>query len=328
MGYKTDFENVSKYVQGSIWHWNNKRELIPGVQGMDRPVLIISNDKFNESSGVVTCATITTTLYDSPVHVPIHITADCHIQCEQIQVIAKEELGSFKGLLPESVMAQVKEKLKIQFNIGADRNTDILLGITKQISNLDKKVTGVVNDVNASVALLLEQAERGFGLPNVETDFLKLVLDLNSAMEKIATEVDKIKAAPAPVEAPADELEPIVRVIKSRTGQKHRRYTDEEKAIITDPATTVEAIMEKFGFDKPAALKTKNYFIKRGGGQSDPNTDRHKGKRLTQAEMCFIADPANSIELIMEKFGYKRTSAQNARYRCRKILKEKSNPSS
>ena len=328
MGYKTDFENVSKYVQGSIWHWNNKRELIPGVQGMDRPVLIISNDRFNESSAVVTCATITTTLYDSPVHVPIHITADCHIQCEQIQVISKEELGNFKGLVPESVMAQVKEKLKIQFNIGADRNTDILLGITKQIASLDKRVTNVVNDVNASVSLLLEQAERGFGLPNVETDFLKLVLDMNSSMEKIAAEVEKIKAAPTPVQSHTDEPEPIACLIKSRAGQKHRRYTDEEKAFITDPATTVEAIMERFDFDRPTALKTKNYFIKRGGGQSDSSLDRHKGKRLTHAEMEFIADPANSIETIMEKFGYKRTSAQNARYRCRKILKEKSNLSS
>jgi len=111
---------ANKYVQGSVWRWKNDRELKPGVQGGERPVLIISNDKLNETSVAVNCVTITTVIKHSPVHVSAHIDADSEIQCEQIHTISKTELIEFKGMVPPDILAQVKAKLRFQLDMYPD----------------------------------------------------------------------------------------------------------------------------------------------------------------------------------------------------------------
>jgi len=120
-------KSTNKYVQGSVWYWKNEREKMPGVQNGERPILIVSNDTFNAYSPVVTCASITTVPKVSPVHVSIHVYEDSDIQCEQIHTVSKNELDDYIGMVPHDILKQVKEKLKIQFDLDTDRTYELLV---------------------------------------------------------------------------------------------------------------------------------------------------------------------------------------------------------
>lgn len=100
---------------------------MPGVQNGERPILIVSNDTFNAYSPVVTCASITTVPKVSPVHVSIHVYEDSDIQCEQIHTVSKNELDDYIGMVPHDILKQVKEKLKIQFDLDTDRTYELLV---------------------------------------------------------------------------------------------------------------------------------------------------------------------------------------------------------
>jgi len=320
-----DLEQPHKYVQGSVWHWNNSRIYdYGGVRAKERPAIVVSNNTFNSFSPVVNVVTVTGILKESPTHIPFFVSKDSHIQCEQIHTVPKEELLSFRGLISSNLLTQLQAKLKFQFGIGDDNNAELLNIINRQIDGMGRKLNMVFSDVSASVDLLLEQAQKGFGLPAVEEDFLKVVLDLHSSVNVIADKVAAISvlqpsaAVQNPLDAAPEESPAAENSIQLRPGQKRRRYTSEEKAFIADPNTSIEAVVERFGFTtESAAQKMIRYFRK----QLSIEAPRKKAKnRFSEADKAFIIDPDNSIEALLEKFGYNKSTAYTLR---RKLRKEK-----
>jgi len=171
---------VNKFVHGSIWKWETDKfqneEYKKGVQSKGRPVLIVSNDDFNLSSPVVNCFTISSTLNNSPVHVPIILDNTSHIQCEQWHTVPKTELSYYMGFASPLIMSNVKEKIKLQCDMNRDMSIEILTSI------------------KASVDGLAERASKGFGLPDTENDILKIMTNIGNLFEVIKTELVDLKA--------------------------------------------------------------------------------------------------------------------------------------
>lgn len=176
MDNKNNLDSTNKYVQGSVWKWVNSLEKRAGVQSSERPVLIISNNTFNNFSLSINCVSITSVLKESPVHVPLYIIVDSHIQCEQIHTVPKTELIEFIGIVPNSTLSQVKAKIRIQFDMSTDRNTEMFNSIKKSLDELNAKTEPeTLNNINANLEVLNEKANRGFGIPAIEEDYLRLI---------------------------------------------------------------------------------------------------------------------------------------------------------
>ena len=423
-----DFSN--KYVQGSIWKWNNLAYRGEGVQSGSRPVIIISNNMFNYHSESVNCVSITSVLKESPVHVPIYIQMDSHVQCEQIHTISKTNLIEFLGMAPPSVVSGVKAKLRIQFDIGADKNMEMLNSIKKSLDTLDEK-TDVLKSVNESVrdnteliytnskevreatdaltkniSEFKENADKGFGLHDIENDILKLLVNLYDSLKEFKTQfavekanIQVVQAPPAGDELP-DAIPPAALVQQKQPGEidnnvqiksaaetrkergKRHNFTYEDRIYISDDNTPIESIMEKYGYERQAAQKIR--FNLRGklgitakkpgdkqqvqqtlgendlsdnilaSGQSvqpvqstakdkikqpDKNIDNSKiqsdvktrkkpipQRYYSYEDKMYIADKANSIEEVMEKFGYDKKTAYKMRYYFQKQLKNNDVP--
>lgn len=108
---------IPKYYRGSIWHclWDTKYE--KGITSGSRPVLIVSNNKFNTYSGVVNCLPITTSIKDSPVHIEIELKRESQIQCEQIYTVPQYKLIKFIKELDDIKLQEVERKLLFQLDL-------------------------------------------------------------------------------------------------------------------------------------------------------------------------------------------------------------------
>jgi len=265
---KMAMESTIKFTQGTIWHWGNKGEQRAGVQSGERPVLIVSNNTFNKHSPVVNCVCITSVLKDSPVHVPLHVNRDSHIQCEQIHTISKEDLQNYIGTASAATMNMVKEKLRFQFDMTSDNNTAILNSIKKSVEGLEKsvKMPPDLTAIKASVDALCAKAEKGFGVPEIEDTFLQLVADLH----KIVTNGKSGEVLPAPSNNRYDESHVIRNVRPYDSGKQTRRnYSEEDKKFILDKRNSTEVIMKKYGFkDKKSVFATRAYFKRKKGDEN------------------------------------------------------------
>lgn len=107
-----------KYSRGSIWYFEDTTDTYEhGILAGSRPVLIISNDKFNKYSNIVNCLPITTSIKRSPVHIGIVLEKASQIQCEQIYTVNQSRLTKFIGNLDSNKMQEVERKLLFQFDI-------------------------------------------------------------------------------------------------------------------------------------------------------------------------------------------------------------------
>lgn len=108
---------IPKYHRGSIWYclWNSYYE--DGILSGNRPVLIISNDKFNTYSEVVNCLPITSSIKDSPVHIEIELRKNSQIQCEQIYTVPQYKLIKFIKELDDIKLQEVERKLLFQLDL-------------------------------------------------------------------------------------------------------------------------------------------------------------------------------------------------------------------
>lgn len=108
---------IPKYHRGSIWYclWNTIYE--DGILSGSRPVLIISNNKFNTYSEVVNCLPITTSIKDSPVHIEVNLREESHIQCEQIYTVPQNKLIKFIKELDDIKLQEVERKLLFQLDL-------------------------------------------------------------------------------------------------------------------------------------------------------------------------------------------------------------------
>ncbi|MCL2415333.1 MAG: type II toxin-antitoxin system PemK/MazF family toxin [Defluviitaleaceae bacterium] len=228
-------ETANKFVNGSIWHWDNQRNQTEGVQSGQRPILIISNNTFNRFSASVNCLSITTNLKDSPVHVPIMLSRQSHIQCEQVHTVSKSELTEYLGTAPHITMSYVNEKLKLQLSMNDDRHTELLLQIKDDMDALNKKLaqkpnkediitiknmldsmhlpssdtetSHEANEIKAALDLLLEETSKGYGIRELQDRFMIMLDRLHGCILEIVGGIEKLKYIRATT--PVSEIEDI-----------------------------------------------------------------------------------------------------------------------
>lgn len=88
-------------------------------QGGDRPCLVISDDRFNQSrAGLVIVAPITRTDRGIPSHVRIRppeggLTAVSFVKCEDIRSISKQRLRSKWGRISNEFVSHVEDTLRL-----------------------------------------------------------------------------------------------------------------------------------------------------------------------------------------------------------------------
>ena len=315
---------ATKFVHGSIWKWETDKfqdeGYKKGVQSKGRPVLIISNDNFNLGSPVVNCLTISSTLNNSPVHVPIILENTSHIQCEQWHTVPKAELSYFMGFASPLILSNVKEKLRLQCDMYTDRSVEILTNIKQSVDDLS------------------EQANKGFGLPDIEKDMLKMMVNIGNFFELIKTELSGLKTNNKLNENISEDNHVATNREEkpANTGDKKQRkkrktYTDEDIAYILDVNNTAEMIMSKLGFkDKATAHKMRSYFKKRQLHSVDKDNasptekeDKQGGggkrRKYTEDDVLYILDTNNTTQDIMDKYGYKDSkTVYNTRMRMKK----------
>lgn len=120
----------SKFLRGDVWYYEPSiKTETEGIISGNRPVLIISNNKFNKYSPVVNVLPITSQYKSSPVHIDITIKYKSQIQCEQICTINKCDLKEFVTKISERKMQEVDRKLLYQLNL-------VYVGKNKNISEI------------------------------------------------------------------------------------------------------------------------------------------------------------------------------------------------
>ena len=109
---------TEEFKKGDIIFVENNNITESGIQGNSRPWLVISNNKFNQFSPVLTCVALTTKCKASPVHLFLHKTLglprNSYVLCEQIQTISKNNITKIICSLPDSVMAEINTLLSFQ----------------------------------------------------------------------------------------------------------------------------------------------------------------------------------------------------------------------
>jgi len=87
----------------------------------NRPVLILTRDSILEYLGEVTVAPITSTIRDIPSEVFLSkeegMLKDCAINCDHIQTVSKERIGSRIITLSSEKMDQVREAILFALNL-------------------------------------------------------------------------------------------------------------------------------------------------------------------------------------------------------------------
>ena len=111
------------YQKGDIIYVRGSIEFKAGIQGGNiRPYLIISNNKFNRYSPVLTCVPLSTKIYkQSPVHLfidkSIGIPKNSVVLCEQIHTISKCDIVNYVCSLPDKLISELNELLSFQLSL-------------------------------------------------------------------------------------------------------------------------------------------------------------------------------------------------------------------
>ncbi|MEA4898876.1 type II toxin-antitoxin system PemK/MazF family toxin [Bacillota bacterium Meth-B3] len=102
----------------------NLDPVVGSEQGGTRPVLVIQNDVGNRFSPTVIALAVTSQMHKArlPTHVPIEaeghgLTRDSVVLAEQVRTLDKRRLGERLGKLPEHVMEQVAQALKVSLGL-------------------------------------------------------------------------------------------------------------------------------------------------------------------------------------------------------------------
>ena len=110
------------YKKGDIIYVVDHSTIEFGVQGGNRPYLVISNDTFNYHSPVLNCVPLTTQEKKySPVHFHIHknvgLPQDSYVLCEQIKTISKKQIEYIICSLPYDIISEINKKLSFQLSL-------------------------------------------------------------------------------------------------------------------------------------------------------------------------------------------------------------------
>lgn len=190
--------DISKYARGTVWFYKSpKTTKEKGVQAFSRPVLIISNNKFNNYSPVVNVLFLTTKPKSNPAHIKLNVTGsnntsdminlqNSYILIEQIATINIHNLSDYLFTVSDAIMSKVEEILKWHLgltiteeqgdnanpikqdtkalNINQELNVNQELNINPELNNNPKpnnsSELNINPEVNISPELNTSQAEK------------------------------------------------------------------------------------------------------------------------------------------------------------------------
>ncbi len=297
---------LNAYVQGSVWMWpKNGAADRPGVQSSGRPVLIVSNNAFNQFSPVVNCLTITSNTRYGQMHVPVMIDVLSHIQCEQIHTINKGELTAYRGMVSAKTLGSVKDKLGMQFDLNEDRSFELLNSVVRGVEALNAKVDGVLESSGPDIDAEAAENIQAYTPESAQKD--------SEPAEDDAQEDKDHGMVPEP-----ENIEKSEHGTSKPEKNKRRKYSEEDKLFIVDGANSIASIVDRFGLkDKRAAYGIRKYFRTAMKDKSKAEASKETaapkkidGKRhkYTDDEKQFILDKSNSLQAVADKFGYKNKS--------------------
>lgn len=111
------------YRKGDIIFVKGSVDFKEGVQGGSiRPYLVISNNKFNLFSPVLTCVALSTKINkQSPVHLyldkSIGIPRNSVALCEQIHTISKCDIANYVCSLSDTLISELNKLLSFQLSL-------------------------------------------------------------------------------------------------------------------------------------------------------------------------------------------------------------------
>jgi hypothetical protein len=168
-----------------------------------------------------------------------------------------------------------------------DRTAELFASIKKSIDELSSKSnvrtsapasTELLNAIKDSLHDLNKKANKGFGLPDIENEFVKLMTNVHNNYETIKSEINTIKSLfdknnTGNINTSADfdkEIKSPDNAGKATpptpsTGQgkgKQRRYKEEDRNFIMDKKNSIDTIMNIYGFDRNYASKLRHLFKK------------------------------------------------------------------
>lgn len=249
MGIEPKFIRTNKYLQGSVWHWNNSRDKTPGVQAGERPVIIVSNNNYNYFSPIVSCVTVSKTESENPARVPIHISVDSYVQTDQIHTVSKTELGEFLGFVSPPVLENIKGLLTLHFDLEIDRFAEVLdatQGIRSMIQAQEAN-WDILKGISGSLETLNQKADKGFGVKEIEEEFVNLVLELHKCVEKLTADVDKLKTTAAAPTLKSTQ-KPVITPVSIRK-RKYKRYSEDDYRMIENENVSLEELAAHLKID-------------------------------------------------------------------------------
>lgn len=144
--------DMVKFERGQVWmvHFKNPFESVGREQKKDRPYLILSVGKFNQSSGMFTAVPITTRLHTStPAQVKFENERGDNnvILCEQVRTFdhqSKEYTFEFIGNISREILEKVDVAISIHLGLHYSPITlkslyDSMEAIIKSVGHMQKK---------------------------------------------------------------------------------------------------------------------------------------------------------------------------------------------
>lgn len=110
---------IEKYKRGQVWWHKPSYTLNGNLQSGERPIIIISNEKANKHSNVITVIPCTSSMKrkELPTHVEFVIFERSIALCEQITSINKNDLQTYIGQCTKEIMHEIDEKIKVALEI-------------------------------------------------------------------------------------------------------------------------------------------------------------------------------------------------------------------
>ena len=267
-----------RYKRGTIWFYKDKdnklknlNDLTYGEQLGSRPVLIISNDKFNSYSPVVNVICLTSQNKDNIVHEKINIEGKNNIKipingtifelsdsmalCEQIKTVSVKEL-TYLGALSDEIMNKIDEKIQKQLNLS--NSSKIVVSKLKEFINkyseqiIERKTKEKINcndlidEIKNNLELLLINK-----FNNYENNELKNTIKIND------TEENNFKVENNDINTNNKEQ----KILNNSSIKKSKnKYSDEDvKIILENYYSNKEFLMKKYNKSKSELAKLYFY---------------------------------------------------------------------
>lgn len=234
----------TKFKRGSIWYFsdNTKSQFSVGEQSFSRPVLIISNDKFNSYSPVVNILKLTSKNKNNIMHVNFNIEGNnkyhnniklndtTFVLVEQIDTVSTNKLTEYLGCLSDDIMNLIEEKLYIQLNL--NRYSKLAINKIKEFIDayIDKSMEYKNNIIDAK-------------------DLIETIkLDLNSVLKARSNLIEK-----------ENVLEHKIENKSISKNTKGRHWTEKDKKFIIDNYKTNKPMLMQT-YDKTSSQLSKLYY--------------------------------------------------------------------